>query len=224
MWRRIKVQNLERALVFDNGTYERVIGPGVTWLWDPWLKLRVLVVDIGNPWLRVPELDVIAKSDKRPADLLVVDLSDDERALVRLDARFEAVLEPGLYALWTSFRDVDVEVLDVRQTRLVREDLAAILKAAGSDRLLERVTVDAGWVGLYFEDGVLQATLGPGTYAFWRLVKRVQVLQVDVREAAFDVSGQEIMTADKVTLRLNAVVTYRVNDPVKAVASTEDFR
>ena len=35
-------------------------------------------------------------------------------------------------------------------------------------------------------------------------------------------AGQEIMTADKVTLRLNAVVTYKVADPVKAVTTVED--
>jgi len=38
-----------------------------------------------------------------------------------------------------------------------------------------------------------------------------------------DVGGQEIMTADKVTLRLNAVVAYRVVDPALAVAATESY-
>ena len=39
-----------------------------------------------------------------------------------------------------------------------------------------------------------------------------------------DVAGQEIMTADKVTLRMNAVVTYRVADARKAVSTTDDVR
>ena len=39
-----------------------------------------------------------------------------------------------------------------------------------------------------------------------------------------DVAGQEIMTADKVTLRMNAVVTYRVPDARKAVSITDDVR
>ena len=39
-----------------------------------------------------------------------------------------------------------------------------------------------------------------------------------------DVSGQEIMTADKVTLRLNAVVTYKIVDARKAVSQTDDVR
>jgi regulator of protease activity HflC (stomatin/prohibitin superfamily) len=49
------------------------------------------------------------------------------------------------------------------------------------------------------------------------------VIQVDLRERALDVSGQEILTADRVTLRLNAVVVFRVSDPVRAVTGVEDY-
>ena len=47
---------------------------------------------------------------------------------------------------------------------------------------------------------------------------------VDLREAVLDVAGQELMTADKVTLRMNAVVTFRVRDTQRAVNEVEDFK
>ena len=47
---------------------------------------------------------------------------------------------------------------------------------------------------------------------------------MDLREQVVDVAGQGIMTADKVTLRLNAVVTYKVADPLKAISTVEDHR
>ena len=53
---------------------------------------------------------------------------------------------------------------------------------------------------------------------------KARILDVDLREQVVDVAGQEIMTADKVTLRLNAVVTYKVADPLKAVTTVEDYR
>jgi regulator of protease activity HflC (stomatin/prohibitin superfamily) len=52
----------------------------------------------------------------------------------------------------------------------------------------------------------------------------VKLVPVDLREAMLDVGGQEIMTADKVTLRLTAVVTFRVGDPRLAVSVSEDVR
>ena len=64
----------------------------------------------------------------------------------------------------------------------------------------------------------------PGLYAFWRDTAEAKVVEVDLREMMLDVSGQEIMTADKVTLRMNALVNYRVVDARKAVSLTDDFR
>jgi regulator of protease activity HflC (stomatin/prohibitin superfamily) len=51
----------------------------------------------------------------------------------------------------------------------------------------------------------------------------VNVKIVDTREHALDVTGQEILTRDKVSLRVNLVAKYRVADPVKAVTSVKDF-
>ncbi len=45
---------------------------------------------------------------------------------------------------------------------------------------------------------------------------------VDLREQVLDVSGQDIMTADKVTLRLNAVLTYFVKDARRTVTVVSD--
>ena len=53
---------------------------------------------------------------------------------------------------------------------------------------------------------------------------QVKFVQEDLREAMFDVAGQDIMTADKVTLRMNAVVTYRVIDARAAVSTVDDVR
>jgi len=53
-----------------------------------------------------------------------------------------------------------------------------------------------------FQDGAYVETLAPGEYAFWRDVADSKVVEVDMREQTLDVAGQEIMTSDKVTLRL----------------------
>ena len=79
------------------------------------------------------------------------------------------------------------------------------------------MTVEAGHAGLFFKDGRHEATLAPGAHAFWKGMAKARILDVDLREQVVDIAGQEIMTADKVTLRLNAVVTFKVADPLRAV-------
>jgi len=75
-----------------------------------------------------------------------------------------------------------------------------------------------------FLDGAHAGTLTPGRYAFWKNVVQIKLIPVDLRETMLDVAGQEIMTADKVTLRMNAVVTYRVADARQAVSVVDDVR
>jgi regulator of protease activity HflC (stomatin/prohibitin superfamily) len=193
-------------------------------VWDPLRKVRVDLVSVREPWLDHKDLDVIARSGALGDEARVLDLKDHERAVVWVDGRLEAVLKPGLYALWTAFHDVRVEVFGARAVRFEHPDLAAIAQARGAATLLETVAVEAGHAGLFFKDGRHKATLGPGAHAFWKGVAKARILDVDLREQVVDVAGQEIMTADKVTLRLNAVVTYKVADPLKAVTAVEDHR
>ena len=222
--RRFKVLAHERGLAFRGDEFEDVLGPGVYWRFDPLRKLRVEIVDVRSPWLAHVDLDVIVRSGALRREARALDLKAYERAIVWVDGRLEAVLKPGLYALWTVFRDVKAEVVDARGALFEHEQLAAILELRATATLLEAVTVEAGHAGLLFRNGRHEATLGPGLYALWKGVARARVAVVELREQTADVTGQEIMTADKVTLRLNAVVTFKVADPLRAVSAVEDYR
>jgi len=217
------VKNHERALVWIDGRFVKVLTPGLYALWMGFHDVRVEVVDVRSAWLPHKDLDVIARSGALEDQARVLDLKDHEHALVWIDGRFASVLKPGLYALWTLFRDVRVEVLDAREPRLVRDDLTRIMEGRGAKEALSVLAVEANHVGLYFKDGEHVAALPPGTHAFWKGAGKVSLVTVDLREQVLDVSGQEMMTADKVTLRLNAVVTFRVADAVKTVSVSDDY-
>jgi len=227
MWlfvRYVKVRAHERGLLFLDREFVRVLRPGRHFVWDPLWKSRVDVVSVRDAWLVHGHLDVIAKSGALGDEAKVVDLKDHERAVVWLNGRVDTVLKPGLYALWTVFHDVRVDVFDARAARFEHADVAVIAQARGAAPLLEAVTLEAGHAGLFFKDGVHHATLAPGAHALWKGAAKARILDFDLREQVVDVAGQEIMTADKVTLRLNAVVTYKLVDPLKAVAAVDDYR
>jgi regulator of protease activity HflC (stomatin/prohibitin superfamily) len=220
----VKVREQERGLMFVDREFKRMLRPGVHWMLDPLRKVQVDLVSVRQPFLVHSDQDVIVKSGALGDEAKVVDLKDHERAVVWVDGRAAAMLKPGLYALWTVFREVRVETFDARTVRLEREDLAILANLAGAGPLLEVVTIEAGHAGLFVKNGRHEATLGPGAHGLWKGIAKARIEDVDLREQVADVAGQEIMTADKVTLRLNAVVTYKVVDPVKAVTAVEDFR
>lgn len=83
--------------------------------------------------------------------------------------------------------------------------------------------------GLWFEDGKLTKILEAGRYRipaktrwFTRL-PTVECLLVDVRERDLTIKGQEILTADKVAIRVSILVQFRVTDPATAIQTVENF-
>jgi regulator of protease activity HflC (stomatin/prohibitin superfamily) len=218
----VKIRSYEKGLYFRDGEFKGLLDDGRYWFVDPLGKVRVDVVSQRTPWLVHEKLDMIVKSGELGDQAMVLDLKDHQRALVWIDGRFSHVLPPGLHAYWTAFRDIGVEVIDARTVRFEHADLSVVVQSDLADRVLECHDVDAGHMGVLFQDGKYVETLGPSRYAFWKKMAKVALVKVDMRETMLDVAGQEIMTADKVTLRMNAVITYRVADAKVAVSATDD--
>jgi regulator of protease activity HflC (stomatin/prohibitin superfamily) len=75
--------------------------------------------------------------------------------------------------------------------------------------------------GVVFRLGRFQSTRGPGLY--WVCPMIEQKAGIDVRTKTVDIEPQEAVTADSVTIKVNAVLYYRVIDPSKAINRVEDY-
>lgn len=223
-WNKIKIRQFEVGLLFRDAEFVRLLEPGTHYLWNPAWNRKVEISSQRDPWIEHDQLDVIVKSGVLTDRAIVIDLQEHERALVWIDGRFSRALGPGLYALWTKFCRVEVQRYDARIVRLEHPELKSIVQNGWAQFELDICTVGRESAGVLFIEGRYVETLPPGTYAFWRNAAEAKVVEVDLRESMVDVGGQEIMTADKVTLRMNAVATYRIADAHKAVSGTVDLR
>ena len=76
--------------------------------------------------------------------------------------------------------------------------------------------------GVMFRLGRFQKTKGPGLYFTVPIVD--QKVQVDIRTKTVDIAPQEAVTADSVTIKINAVLYYRIIDPMKAISRVENYQ
>src|SRR3972149_5845854 len=76
--------------------------------------------------------------------------------------------------------------------------------------------------GVIFRLGRLQGPKGPGLFFIIPLIDRM--VKVDLRVVTLDIPSQEAITRDNVTVKVNAVVFFRVVDPSSAIVQVEDFR
>jgi regulator of protease activity HflC (stomatin/prohibitin superfamily) len=119
--------------------------------------------------------------------------------------------------------DVQVEVIDIATSAELPAALAARLvqtqlrpRAVQGLAGVLQVTVPEHGAGILSIDGRVERLLAPGSYAFWKFNRHIAVELVDLRLQALEVTGQEILTRDKVALRLNLSATWRYTDVLKA--------
>ncbi len=75
--------------------------------------------------------------------------------------------------------------------------------------------------GVVFRLGKLVGAKGPGLVVLIPFVDRL--VKVDLRVVTIDVAKQEVMTKDNVPATVDAVVYFRVDDPIAAVIKVENF-
>ncbi|OGK04893.1 MAG: hypothetical protein A2W80_14430 [Candidatus Riflebacteria bacterium GWC2_50_8] len=220
MFRLIKIKNAETGLKFKNGKLVAAMQPG--WhLARTILGERIDVLNEKDLFVWHEEIDQVINSGLLNDRLTVVDLKDNQRAVLWIDDRFYALLGTGRQAIWTTQKSIRVEELVADDPRFEHRQLYKIGKSAAASNLLETVQVEQGETCVYYRDGKFVAELEPGFYAFWKNVAALKFFVVSRKEKVLDLSGQEIMTADKVSLRLNAVVNFKIRDAVKSVSVCE---
>ena len=222
----VRVRKFERGLLFREGDFVRMLAPGKYRLWRRVIlpsREAVQIVSTLKTRFEHPLLDALIEQPSLREALEIVNLTESQRALVWTDGRLHSVLGPGRYAFWKAPYTLKIEVFDVSSLRLEHAQVEAIVAHKDAPAFLDGVEVGPEEDVLLFRNGVLVDTLGQGKHIFWKGAGRIRWKEVDRREQVAEVSGQEIMTNDKVTLRVNLVVTFQVSDAVKAVTTVTDY-
>ncbi|MFO0626075.1 MAG: slipin family protein [Polyangiales bacterium] len=219
MFTTLQIRVHERVLVLRDGRAEALLGPGAHTLFTLFRPVETVRFDLTNPVAAAtPELSRVLTA----RDGLELSVADDELALVRVDGVPHRTLGPGRWVLWQARAEVTAETVSTHP--LVADAVPAGFRALAANELRVVEVTDTAR-GLLYVDGRFERLLEPGAHAFFTRDRSVRVELVDLRERELQVVGQEVMTADKVSLRLNLVVKFRVADPLRsaqAVTSLHD--
>ncbi|MDP9281759.1 MAG: SPFH domain-containing protein [Chloroflexota bacterium] len=99
--------------------------------------------------------------------------------------------------------------------------LALLVAAVAARALLARLTIFEYQRGLLYRYGRFKGLLGPGTHWIFRPATAVQT--IDVRETLLPLTGQELVTADGVSIKISLAARYRVVDPEKAINNVASY-
>ena len=208
MFKTFNVQLNERVVVFRDSIPFRALEPGRHRLWGRRLTEQRFHTD-KLEFDALPEVRAIMPD----AWFDEVVLTSRQRGVLFQNAVPMVFLRPGTHRFFTVDPSVRLEVLDVEEPM---PELTDELKRVVPKIEFVEQEVLAYERGLKFVQGRLEQVLEPGRYTFWsHPAARVNVTCVDMRAQQITIAGQDLMTRDKVTLRLTLSVSYAVEDPAK---------
>lgn len=222
MFKKVIIKADERGLLFKRGSYVKHLQPGV-YRFSSFTDDTVIVQNVLRPFAPADkELDVFLQDTELLRELAIADVQDNEYVLHYADGKFVSLLTSGKYAFWNVMKRHTFVTIDILSPEFTPEVRLTILpKLHGYFQMFEVAGHESG---ILYYNNVIQRELLPGKYYFWKGPVSVAVKTLDLRQQQLDMTGQEIMTEDKVTLRLNFVCQYKIVNSLKSleIKSFED--
>ncbi|MGE9007315.1 slipin family protein [Leptospira interrogans] len=220
----VTVKDGERALLTRSGRLERVLGPGRHRLFDPRNELTAEVFKVVRAEFPVERYLVLkaARPDLAAELFEVVETKADEVAIVNLDGRPMQLMTPWQARVyWKVTTSVDVERIDMTADPRVTARHLAMIDRNRSVVVTEAV-VENHEAGLLYVEGRLVERLARGRHAFWIVGRKIEVKRLDLRPQAVEITAQEMLTKDRIALRVTLTAFRRIVDPERVVAVVPD--
>lgn len=224
-WTTVTVNDDERAFLRRDGRFVKLLEPGRFTEFDPLSQLSVETVKILRAEIAPEKALLIAKSDPDIAEenFAIIQAGPTEVAIVSMDGEPKHLVLPNTTrAFWKTSTRVEAEVVDTASALRVDKRHLDKLDAARAGGTIVTSVVDASQAGLLFVDGVLTERLPPGRHAFWSVGRTVRIQLIDLRPNPIEVTAQEILTKDRVGIRVTLTAFARIVDPEKAALTTAD--
>jgi SPFH domain / Band 7 family len=214
----VNVKEGQIGLVFKKDKYLNILSGGTYWFWK---GEKVYVYDKGTAFTSPINANVLLQNSEIVAELDIVEIADNEMVLQFEENRFKAVLTTGKHLFWkglvnNTFVKIDTSSIEIDES-IDKQLLTRI------SHFVRSYTVESYEKGLLIVDGKFIKVLESGTYNWWKNSTTITVAKTDIRQLQLEVSGQEILTKDKATLRLNFYVQYKVVDIEKALFKNKEY-
>jgi regulator of protease activity HflC (stomatin/prohibitin superfamily) len=228
MFKRIKVGKHQKAIIYEGDVPKKIYQEGSYSIFDPFNKYKIITHDLTK--IKYEGSDAKHIEQYYPSisqHLKFVQTSNIEVAFIRRKQDLIDLIPPSsTFAYWSVY-DIDVEIVDTTQ------DYICDLQYFGNSSRLKQNAINQGYIkvgyieqssiGLLYINGQFINILDSGAYSFWEFNNHVNVQKIDKRIQSSDINGQEILTKDKVTIRINLGINYQIIDPLKAVHDLANY-
>lgn len=218
--KRIVINAYQIGLVFKNGVYQGMLAKGKYWLW---LNEQVNIYDINQAFVVPIELNILLEDARLAALLQVVEVADNEIAIQFENGLLAKVLTAGRYTYWRNATEYKFIKANIGEIEIDSNISKAILQNAKVAAYVRNYRVESYEKAVLIVDGKFVKVLEAGTYDWWKNNINISVAKADMRVQQLEINGQEILTKDKASLRINGYAQYQVVSIEQAVLENKEY-
>lgn len=209
----VTLRESQRGVVLEDGVMSAWLEPGRHDLWSYDREVTVRTLDIDAGFLAIDHMPEIARVLPQAA-AAPLEVGVGEVAMLYREGRAFTCLTPGSYLVWKLDRNITFGVFSTQplMTEIPEREWALV-----PAHIMTAHTVRPHERGLLWVNGAFEQELKEGRYGVHRDRRDVAFCLLDMREQEIQIQGQEVMTSDKVTLRLNLVVKWRIAEARKSM-------
>lgn len=233
---KVIIPETHRGLLFKDEQFVEVLSAGVHTFRDWKNRYRVQQFEVtGLAQTAVPET-VLTLADLHPdkfaTHLQCWETGEQEVGLLYQDKVLKDIKPPAQRgAYWQGQRAIEIRKLDISTDFKLPKALASQLLAV-KEPMLRTATLNAlvistipeGHTGFLEVDGEQCEVLTTGTHVWWQFNHTIKVTQLDCRLQNMEVNGQEILTKNRVGLRVNLSALWQIVDPQRVKTTLADHK
>ncbi|MCM1166593.1 MAG: slipin family protein [Lachnospiraceae bacterium] len=217
---KVIINENQKGLLFDNGVLKMILNPGKyrTFFGKTveTLPLEGEISPVGCPVQKILDYCPGAK-----ALISEVSVRNGEICLHYVNGVFDGCLTAGRHAFWSEYGAHEFKLISTEEPK-VEGVPAVILKQLGAG-IVREINVPDGMGAVVYYDGKAAEYLGAGRYFYWNGAVNVSCALYNLKIQTLNVQGQEILTKDKVGLRVNFAMEWRITDYIKLAETYPDI-
>lgn len=210
------IEQKQCGFLMKNGCYIKLLESGV-YHYSSLMGYQIIIEDmIGRVKQTAIPWEILMQDNKIVKKVVRIQVTEGFLGAIYKNNALTGFLETGEAVYWNVFEQYECRQIDMRNSKMedqVQKNLLSILPL----KYYKKIEIQPGEVGLLYFNNKLVENLSGGTYFYWTYSQDVMARIVDCKAKELDITGQEILTQDRIGIRLNLVCTYRVADAVKMV-------
>lgn len=219
----VEIPEYQVALKYVNKSFKEVLTAGKYAFWKNVDDIQFSFANMTIQFMPSTNLDILLQNETLANMLDIIDVADNEIALQYVNGNFKEVFTAGRYAFWKGILNYKFVTIDLDDLYISETIDKTILEHPKVKMFVKRFEVLNYEKGLLFIDGDFVKVLEPGVFNFWNNSTRIELKTADLRQQQMEISGQELLTKDKASLRINFFAKYQVNDIQKALTENKDY-